>query len=335
MELYDYFESMEPMKYWCPTKGSTLIDDIFENPTRYSEYIGMQKYDGEWCLAMKSQGKILFRSRSISKVTGKYGDKTELVPHLVESLSNMPDGTVLLGELCYEDVAKTSKDVGAILRCKPAKAIERQAKEKLHFVVFDCLAYDNNLFLDKCFEDRITFINHKLDENPLPYFKRIKVFPCDEKLPETIQQIWKTGGEGAVLVKRNALYSPGLRPARLSIKVKKNLNNIELPVVNYLLPNREYEGKESDNWPYWENGVPVTRPYALGWAVGVEVDNKGTKIKVTSGLTNEDKEWLRTEDGIKAIQSGDLYAVVSGMEMLESGSIRHPQLISLRRKETM
>ena len=52
-------------------------------------------------------------------------------------------------------------------------------------------------------------------------------------------------------------------------------------------------------------------------------------VRVASGLTDEDRAWLATDEAAKAIAEGALVAVVSGMEVTED-SIRHPRLIRLR-----
>ena len=324
------FKMMEPMKYWAPPKGSTIIEDIFNNPEYYKEYLGMIKYDGEWCMAIRgTDNNILFRSRNISKVTGEYGDKTELLPHLVEEMMNFPENTILLGELCFEDITKTAKDVGTILRCKAPKAIERQKNNKLYFRVFDCLYTNNEDITQTDFENRLLKSINLVQTYSKEYVKSVEYFNYSE-FNIKIQDIWSKGGEGALLVKKTMKYIPGSRTARESIKVKKSLGELELIVVNTIEPNKIYEGKEIDNWKFWEDGKPVTKPYYYKWANGVEVLNKDTKIKVTSGLSDDDREWLVTEEAIKAIKNGELYAVVTGMEMLDSGSIRHPQLLNLR-----
>ena len=95
------------------------------------EYIATCKYDGEWTMFIKWDGQYLIRSRSLSKVTGAYGDKTAHLPHLVEEMKLWPDNTVILGEVCWGDFGSVSTDVGTILRCLPAKAVERQKEHKL------------------------------------------------------------------------------------------------------------------------------------------------------------------------------------------------------------
>ena len=90
-----------------------------------------------------------------------------------------------------------------------------------------------------------------------------------------------------------------------------------------------YEGKELENWEYCINGTAVTKPYYYNWKNGVIINHNGNKVRVTSRLTDDDREWLTTNEATAAIKENRLYAVVSGMEV-SSTSIRHPRLVRLR-----
>ena len=155
---FEYFANLEPQKYYDNkdmTPGAIQKrEDMMSN--KDDQFVATRKNDGEWCMLIKGlNGEILARSRSISKVTGKYGDYTAKIPHIVEEFQrDFPIGTVLLGELCFEDITKTSKDVGTILRCLPPKAIERQKTNPLSFVMFDILAWNGISFMDRDYIER-------------------------------------------------------------------------------------------------------------------------------------------------------------------------------------
>ena len=349
---FEYYSNMEPMKYYQPLDYNSINAQAMIANENHGN-IAMQKFDGEWCRIIKWDGKIIAQSRTISKVTGKYGDKTELIPHIINEFDSMPDGTVLLGELCWRDITKTSKDVGTILRCKPAKAIERQKTEKLVFRAFDCLAWAGEQLDTKAFYVRFQY----LIEAELRIFNYIlpPVFVA-ENFEDFLQEVLSKGGEGIVIHSKNYVYAPGKRPAWTTLKVKKITTELELPVVGFIEPNKSYEGKELETWEYWEgryidNGeivrinhapgnidleaclewYPVTKPYWNNWKNGVIVDHDGTQVRVASGMTDADREWLTTIEAIEALKTGQLYAVVSAMEVdKESGSLRHPRLIRLR-----
>ena len=358
MVIWNKFTNMEPMKYYqAADYNSTQVREILQNAQH--NYIATQKFDGEYCRIIKDDGKIVAQSRTISKVTGQYGDKTELIPHIIKEFDNLPDGTVLLGELCWKDITKTSKDVGTILRCKAPKAIERQKNEKLVFRTFDCLAYGGVDYSQSAFIVRFNALLNTLvvldpvngeGEYILP-----PIFTYNN-FEDFLQEILSKGGEGIVIHSRNYLYAPGKRPAWTTLKVKKITTELELPIVGFIEPNKSYEGKELETWEYWEgryidNGelvllnhapgnidletclewYPVTKPYWHRWKNGVIVDNNSTKVRVASGLTDADREWLASDDAVEMLKNGQLVAVVSAMEVdKESGSLRHPRLIRIR-----
>lgn len=354
-EVFDRFYSMEPMKYYQPLDyNSKKAQDMIENAD--FACIATRKNDGEWGRAIiGTDGSVKIQSRTISKVSGTYGDKTELLPQLVEELKLLPPQSVVLGEICFADVSKTSKDVGAILRCLPAKAIARQSgsNPKLIFKVFDVLAWDGESLMDKTYGERFV----QLTATPMAKgaFKYISLTDyVFEDFPTFLQDILAEGGEGIVIHRRSYKYTPGKRPAWTSLKVKKIVQEIELPVVNVIEPSRSYEGKDAENWSYWmgtynngekvflphspcnidmEAGLtwePITKPYYNGWKNGVVVDNKGTKVRITSGLTDDDREWLASSEAASLIKQGQLVAVATCMEITEDGSLRHPRLVRLR-----
>ena len=74
--------------------------------------------------------------------------------------------------------------------------------------------------------------------------------------------------------------------------------------------------------------IPVTKFYFYGWPGAIVVDYKGKEVSISSGLTDEDRNWLaHTPENIAL---GEVYATISAMEETEDGSLRHPVLIRLR-----
>lgn len=354
MVNFEKFYTMTPMKYYDCGGDFTKSKAIAMLTNEGGNYIATKKNDGEWCRIIKdADGKITAQSRSISKVTGEYGDKTEHIPHIVEELASYPRETVLIGELCFEDITKTSKDVGSILRCKPDKAIARQKDVKLVFRVFDCLAFAGMDLMDKPYWERLA----NAMDCVYDFGNYIQVTNYTEygDFEEFLQEILAAGGEGIVIHRRDAKYKPGARTAWDTLKVKKIVEELELPVVDFIAPNKLYGGEDALSWDYWEgynkndpnNKVrinhtpgetdeeltmvwePVTKPYWHGWMNGVIVDNNGTLVRVTSGLTDEDREWLSTAEAEEALKNG-LVATVTCMEITDDGSLRHPRLVRLR-----
>lgn len=349
---FEKFYTMTPMKYYdcggdfSKAKAQAMLTN------EGKAYIATRKNDGEWCRIIKdAEGNIKAQSRSISKVTGEYGDKTEHIPHIIDEMHSYPCETVLIGELCFEDITKTSKDVGSILRCKPDKAVARQKDIKLVFKVFDCLAFAGMDLMEKPYWER--FANARDAVGDFGYYMSMTdAVECGD-FEEFLQEILAAGGEGIVIHRKDAKYKPGARTAWDTLKVKKIVEELELPIVSFIAPNKAYCGEDASIWKYWvgtksdETEVrslgspdstidvikwePVTKPYWMGWYNGVIVDNKGTLVRVTSGLTDEDREWLATEEAKKLLDEGSLVATVSAMEIdKDSGSLRHPRLIRIR-----
>ena len=339
-EFYLKYYNMQPMKYYEGDTNSSKAIAMIENHN--NDFIAMEKIDGEWARAIITEEEVFIQSRSISRITGEYGKKEPLVPHIAEELRNLySPGTVLLGELAFADKTKTSRDVGSILRCKPQKAIDRQEKgDKLNFFIFDVLAFNFSELEHLPFATRKNYIE---ENNSFIHSIRF----IDSDFIEAADQIWANGGEGIMIVRKDAQYLPGKRKAWMTLKLKKELGNMDALVIGTLEPKENYEGTELDNWQFFadKNGNPVnilqmklaeglhpvTKPFYYGWKNGVLVEYQGRKVKVSSGLTDEDRKYLATDEAQKDIQAGLLFAEITGMEMTED-SIRHPVLIRLRHK---
>lgn len=355
MNDFNKFYTLEPMRYFdCKGNYSSPKAQAMINNSD-SKYIATHKSDGEWGrLIVGEDGLVTIQSRSISKVTGEYGDKTGQLPQIVaEAKTLFAPQTVLLGEICFDDITTTSRDVGSILRCLPAKAVLRQEKGQwLYFKVFDCLAMAGVDCMDVPYARRLQMIDGylKLLHSKTHYIKICDYTTCN--FTDFLAEILRAGGEGIVIHSKDYLYAPGKRTAWMTLKVKKSTGEIEVPVVDTLAPTKVYTGIDRNHWDLWEivdkdgqhklvnttldylfehgiEGVPVTKPYFYGWRSGIMVNHNNNLVRVASGLTDEDRAWLATDEAAQAIAEGRLVAVISGMEITED-SIRHPRLIRLR-----
>lgn len=107
------------------------------------------KKDGALYMYVKGLGgeNYLF-GRTVSKKTGLLTEKSANVPHIIEAFHDIPNGTIILGEIYYP--GKTSKDVTSIMGCLPPKAYDRQFKEgygPIHYYIYDCLGYNGTSLL--------------------------------------------------------------------------------------------------------------------------------------------------------------------------------------------
>lgn len=327
-----YFKIMEPMRYYNNDDNSNKKRvDMVNNKDNL--YVATEKHDGEFSVCIHYEvGKNLIRTRSISKVTGEYGDITAKLPHLVEEMDKWPNNTVVLAEICWDKYGTTVNTVGTILRCLPAKAVERQKENKLKGLMFDILMWDGEDFTQVPYIDRLEKLSLFNSTFPSVWFKMTRVF--ENEFAAAADDIIEAGGEGVVIQLKTNPYMPGTRTAWKTLKLKQALPHMELKVINTIEPNKFYAGDYSAIWQYKviEDGceILVTKPYAMGWKNGVTVDFNGVAVEVTSGLTDEDREWLATDEARKQIEAGELYAEVKAMAVNSQNSLRHPSLVRLR-----
>lgn len=333
MRTINDFEMMEPMKYYNNDKECAKREDILEN--KDNQYIASEKHDGDWGMFIHyNKGNNLIRSRSISKVTGKYGDYTAKLPHLTNEMDNWPDNTVVIAEICWDKYGTNANTVGTILRCLPAKAVERQKKEKLSAYAFDILMLDGKDLVSTPYIERVDTLIRFFNKYNFTYMKFTTFFFNDFQF--YADKIISNGGEGCVIQRKDNKYEYGCRTAWHTLKLKQTLPEDEYPVVGVIEPNKYYEGDCPENWPYTSieasgKKVLVTKPYYYGWKNGVTIKlNDGTLTNVTSGLTDEDRAWLGTDEAKAAIENGDLYAVVKAMSINDLGRLRHAYLKRLR-----
>ena len=144
-------------KYWAPTKN-TNIKELVKNAIYSGDYWAARKVDGNFIMFIKDEdGNLFFRTRNAG-VNG-FLNKIDYVPHLVEDLKNLPNGTVLLGE-AYLPQHEQSRAMTTIFGCLVNKALDRQEKgEKINFYIFDCLAYSGDNIMNFPMTERIGTMN--------------------------------------------------------------------------------------------------------------------------------------------------------------------------------
>ena len=307
------FGEMEAMKYWAPP-SSWSDEKKRENAHSriYSgNWLGAEKKDGYFAKLIKDEdGNIILYSRSRG-VNGKFADKHEWVPHLNGFFDSLPVGTCLLGEL-YFPSKPGSRNVTTIMGCLKEKAIERQDKgEKLHFYVFDCLAWDGQSWLNQTALSRFTWVSAFA---PIGYVSFAQ-YLSGKDLWVMLQEVLARGDEGIVITHEDAKYEPGKRPSKTTLKIKKELKQtIDCFFTGVgSAPTKEYTGKEIETWTYWENLrtgekingecfrdymegaaiTPITKSYFYGWCgsleIGVLRHKVGSKCKI-NGVVYEDTD---------------------------------------------
>lgn len=344
------FYNLEAQKYWTPPsswtperKKSEVQQAIFSG-----DYIGSIKVDGAFYKFLKDEdGNIGLYGRSRG-VSGEFLNKIGHVPQLNKFFEELPKGTCLLGEIYFPNNEGSNK-VTTIMGCLEEKAISRQESgEKLHYYIFDVLAYGGKSYVKDHIENRVA----KLHDICMKYAPNTDYviwawYTFGQQLWEALQDTLANGGEGIVITKKGTCYQPGKRPARQTFKVKKELQeSIDVVILDSNPPTRLYNGKEITTWKLWENvktgeklqgdlykeycdGVPiepVTKTYWHGWAgslvIGLRKDDKLVPIGSLSGMTEEVlSNWKEYKGAI---------AEITGMQIHETGGIRHPKFIKWR-----
>lgn len=287
------FGEMEAMKYWAPPSSWTEQKKKDNAHTRIfsGEWLGAEKKDGYFAKLIKDEdGNIILYSRSRG-VNGKFADKHEWVPQLNSFFETLPLGTCVLGEL-YFPSAPGSRNVTTIMGCLKEKAIDRQNKgEKLHFYVFDILAWDGESWLNWGAKDRFSWVSNMIvDTFEYVSFARYKT---GKELWSMLQEILGRDDEGIVITHQDGKYEPGKRPSKTTLKIKKELKQtIDCFFTGRgSAPTHIYTGKEIETWKFWENMItgekiegemwkeykngepiqPVTKGYFYDWYGSLEI----------------------------------------------------------------
>ena len=343
----DFYE-LPAQKYWTPPaswdderKKTEVQNAIFSG-----DYIGARKMDGAFYKFVKDEDgnmELLGRSKSVS---GDYLNKLDWVPQLHSFFNNLPNGTCLIGEIYFPN-NEGSNHVTTIMGCLKERAVARQESgERLHYYIFDVLAFAQNSWYKSNIEDRVELLNEISNGWSSEFVEFAKYYEGAE-LWEQLQSILAAGGEGIVITKKGTCYQPGKRPARQTFKVKKELKEtLDVVILGANPPTRLYNGIDLMNWIFWEDTKtgeklrgalykrysdgdpiePVTKTYWNGWPgsvrIGVRKDDKVVEIGSLSGLT---EEVLSNIDKYKG-----MVAEITGMQIMETGGIRHPKFVRWR-----
>ena len=344
------FWNLEAQKYWSmpSTWDQERKKHEVETAIFSGDYVGSRKMDGAFFKFIKDEDgamSLIGRSKSVK---GDYLDKIGHVPQLMPFFDSLPNGTCLLGELYFPN-NEGSNHVTTIIGCLEAKARERQDKgDKLHYYVFDILAFDGRALYKQNIEERLVYLNKCAFVAQGNYVEFANYFEGKE-LWEQLQMILAEGGEGIVITKKGTCYQPGKRPARQTFKVKKELQEtIDVVVLDANQPTRLYNGKEIMSWQYWEDLKsgeklkgnfykqysdgepiePVTKNYWNSWAgslvIGIRKDDKLVVVGSLSGLTEEVlANWKDYKGRV---------AEITGMQIMdtEMKGIRHPKFLRWR-----
>lgn len=295
----------EAMRVWSLPKGKeNMLQEMCEN----GQYFGQIKKDGYWYQFIQGDTTSYLFSRNTSVATGLLTEKISNVPHIKDALANIPTGTILVGEIYIP--GGTSKNVTRIMGCLPAEAIKRQnAEGMIHYYIHDIIYFNGISLMDMKAEDRYDILQNVCNSFGILSNSFIELAEkYNDDLFALVGNSLDNGEEGVVLKKKDAVYSPGKKPAWSAIKCKK-VDYADVVAMGFEDATKEYNGTELENWGYWEREsdgakvqgqyyeqegyLAVTKPYYYGWKTSIRIGGytKDGQLKeigtVSSGLTDE------------------------------------------------
>ena len=353
------FYQLEAMKYYSPStswspekKKENAMSKIFSG-----EWWGAQKRDGIFVMCGRNpEGEIFLRPRA-KNTKGEFVNKVDWVPQIHDFLKGLGFGTVLLGEL-YLPRDEQAKSTSSIMNCLLKKSLARQSKEedKLHLYVFDVLADEGESYLNMKAIDRFLRLGDYSKVYNSSYVEWAE-YKRGEELWEMLQQLLADGYEGVVITYEDAPYQPGKRSNKVSLKVKRELQDtIDCVIIGANAPTKLSGTKEPENWEWWFNEatnekilaseyftknhesiyklyvsgapvIPITKGWFYGWAgslkIGLYDGDKLVHVGDLSGIDESIKaNW---KDYVNSV------AEISCMEIHDTGGLRHPRFLRWRK----
>lgn len=337
--------NIDPMKYWSFSASYDKEKKRAETETlvRSGDYLGALKVDGYYQRLIKDEDGDCFMIARNRNVKGEIVNKIEWLPQISEWLEKMPVGTCLLCE-CYIPDNEGSKNTTTVLGCLKDEAIKRQSENNvwLHLYVFDVMAYNGINFVNRTYQERTQFITDIATSLKNQYVEYAEFFEGDQ-LWNKIQEYLSEGREGMVVMRKDAVVYTKRTPARVSIKIKREIQQtVDCVVCGANPPEMYYTGTHLEEWKYFcdknfvrlpeghhegEDVIPVTRSFYKDMAGSLRLalynNGEAQYFGDLSGLSDEIlSNW------------GDYVGMVcevGGMEIdAESGHIRHPKFIRWR-----
>jgi bifunctional non-homologous end joining protein LigD len=190
------------------------------------------KLDGYRALAIKSAGKVQFRSRNDTDFSSRYWV-------IAKALTKMPDETVIDGEVVALDAEgkpsfNTLQNYGS-------------AAPALHFYIFDILVLEGRDVMG----EKLSARRALLEEHVLPMLEEpIRYSPVLEaSLKDLVQSVKLQGLEGLVAKRRDSKYEPRLRTGAWQ-KMRVNQGQ-EFVIGGYTVASK---GFDAVVFGYYDNG---------------------------------------------------------------------------------
>jgi ATP-dependent DNA ligase len=297
------------------------LDHYMSSPA----YVAEPKIDG--CHYFLDSGRVL--STQISKGTNSLVDKTDNVPHLIEGYLRANLGEIILdGEINYPN-KRGSNEATKITGCSASEAVRRQEEELgwVTFTVFDILRDPKgNWLINQPWNIRREALEYAMSllTKESPYFQLIPVKRSRKQ--QFLDRILAEGGEGVVLKHTAGIYIPGKRPIDNWVKIKVS-DFDDVVVMGFDPPKKEYTGKDYENWPYWEDGIPVSKHYYLNQIGSIAFGKYDNGELIYLGSCTGIDDALRKELTDNQEQYIGQVMEIKFMEKTADGRYRHPNFV--------
>jgi DNA ligase D-like protein (predicted ligase) len=284
------------------------------------EWLHEIKLDGYRAVAVNSKGKLNLYSRNRKSFNRQY-------PYIVEALSDLPENTVVDGEIVSLD-DQGRPDFNLLQH-------SRSQASRICYFVFDLLIYGNRDLTRLPFIERRSIMNSVLKFNS-PRIRIAQYFETSAK--EMVRATRQQGLEGVVAKKKDSRYEAGKRSGSWA---KYRLNRGQELVIGGYVPGLHglnsiivgyHKGPDLTYVARVRNGfVPATRRQVFEKLRHLTVPTcpfvnlpETHKGRWGDGLTAEDMEkcvWVRPE----------LVAQIEFLEWTESDHLRHAKFTGLRK----
>jgi hypothetical protein len=304
----------EAMRYWSfakSYKGDKWKE--IKAAAISGNYVASRKRDGVYERFVKDDDGNLFMLSRDRGVNGHFANKIDWVPQFYTFLNELPNGTCFTAEVCLMNNEEARQTI-TILGCLKDKALERQKITPLCMYIFDIYCYNGQDFRKSPITDRIkvmdTYFKPLVENNTYVHYSE---YYTGDAILEQLNDILESGGEGMVLTHKNAQIYDKRTPARITIKVKKEIRDtVDVFLTGkYEEPTKLYTGKSISTWAYWidkdDNRIhqpknttdltPVTKNYFYNFAGSIEIAVYDEKkdIVIPLGLVSGIPDTLKEE----------------------------------------